>query len=116
MATDEIFDSAVRSTGDLAGVFEYDGETGYFYLYMTEGEQGHKILDSIHIFSGESDFGETDISVRWDMGEEMVGLFIKGALWAVFDTCQRISHGGNYKAGGKSELSSEIVKRFRTAS
>ena len=28
----EMFVSAIRSSGDLAGIFEYDGETGWFYL------------------------------------------------------------------------------------
>jgi hypothetical protein len=40
----EIFVSSVRSTGDLAGVFEYDGETGYFYLYRAKGASGKKIM------------------------------------------------------------------------
>lgn len=31
MTNEEMFDSSTRSKGDLAGVFEYDGETGYFY-------------------------------------------------------------------------------------
>ncbi len=40
MTTEEIFDSCVREKGDLAGVFEYDGEAGYFYLYETKRGQG----------------------------------------------------------------------------
>jgi hypothetical protein len=98
MATGEMFDSNVRSSGDLAGVFEYDGDTGYFYLYETGGGEAHRILDSIHVVSGEPDFGEADISIRWDQNEQKVGLFIRGTLWAVFDHQQRAKYGGGYKA------------------
>lgn len=100
----EIFDSAVRSTGDLAGVFEFDGETGYFYLYKTDGTQSQKILDSIHVISSEPDFVETDISIRWDSEERKVGLFIRDSLWAVFDPGQREKYGGNYKPNASPAL------------
>ena len=99
MATIEMFDSHVRSSGDLAGVFEHDGDTGYFYLYKTGGEAGHRILDYIRIISGNPDFGEEDLSIRWDQGEQKVGLFIRGELWAVFDHQQRARYGGDYKPG-----------------
>ena len=101
---DEIFDSAVRSAGDLAGVFEYDGETGYFYLYATEGDAGRKVLDSIHILSGDPDFADANISVRWDSEEQKVGLFIRDVLWAAFDCGRRSKHGGAYEPGGKPSL------------
>lgn len=58
MAAAEMFQSAVRSSGDLAGVFEYDGETGYFYLYQT-GAMGNKILSANHILTGPADFEES---------------------------------------------------------
>ena len=63
---EELFDSAVRSRGDLAGVFEYDGETAYFYLYDVTREQEHRIVDAIHVLSGESDLTAQDVEVRWD--------------------------------------------------
>ncbi|WP_437294750.1 DUF2251 domain-containing protein [Sorangium sp. So ce426] len=103
---DEIFDSAVRPAGDLAGVFEYDGDTGYFYLYATGEGTGQKVLDAIHVLSGMPDFGETDISIRWDSEEQKVGLFIKGILWAVYDCARRAKYGGAYKSGGKPSLPS----------
>ncbi|TCV78216.1 DUF2251 domain-containing protein [Sulfurirhabdus autotrophica] len=112
MATNEIFDSAVRSDGDLAGVFEYDGESGYFYLYKTEGGQGHKIIDSIHILSGEPDFTEADVLVRWDTEEEKVGFFIRGVLWAIFDSHDYTGHGGNYRPDAKPGLLPEVVRGF----
>jgi len=39
MAAAEIFDSAVRPAGDLAGAFEFDGTTGYFLLPLTVVEE-----------------------------------------------------------------------------
>jgi hypothetical protein len=34
----EILKNTTRSAGDLAGVFEFDGDTSYFYLYNTSSE------------------------------------------------------------------------------
>ena len=103
---DEIFDSSVRPAGDLAGVFEYDGETGYFYLYATGGQAGKKVLDSIHVLSAERelDFGEVDISVRWDSEALKVGLFIKGMLCGAFDCGRGSKYGGNYTRDGRPSL------------
>lgn len=53
--TEEMFVESVGRSGDLAGVFEYDGETGYFYLYRI-GDGGSKVLDSIHVLSFRPDF------------------------------------------------------------
>lgn len=115
MATDDIFVSAVRSSSDLAGVFEFDGETGYFYLYKIDGEEGQKILDSIHIFSGDPDFTESDVSICWNADENQVGFFIKSILWALFDVFHHTSYGGNYKLEGKPMLPLEIVRMFNTS-
>lgn len=109
--SDEIFDSSVRSAGDLAGVFEYDGETGYFYLYQTEGGKDHKVLGSIRVLSGEPDFGDVDIAIRWDPANRRVGLFIRGVLWAAFDDC-RERYGGNYRPGVPSPLGTEARAWF----
>ncbi len=97
--SNEIFDSSVRSAGDLAGLFEYDGETGYFYLSETKGAEAQKVIDSIHIVTGEIDFGEADIQIRWDALEQDVALFIRNKLWAVFDTVKKSKSGGGYIAG-----------------
>lgn len=109
--SDEIFDSSVRSAGDLAGVFEYDGETGYFYLYETEEGEGHKVLGAIHVLSGDPDFVEVDVSIRWDSVSRRVGLFIRDVLWAVFDDC-REQYGGRYRPGARPALPSEATAWF----
>ena len=103
MANDDIFESAIRSKGDLAGVYEYDGETGYFYLYQT-GANGNKVIAAIHILSEDPDFVAKDVTIRWDKEGECVGLFIRTDLWAVFDTRDQAKYGGDYQAGKPPDL------------
>lgn len=63
----DVFDSAIRARGDLAGVFEYDetgnqqNATAYFYLYQNPAGP---VIDAIHILSGPWAITEADISVR----------------------------------------------------
>ena len=115
MGLDEMFGSSVRAAGDLAGVFEYDGETGYFYLYETEGGEGHKVLGSIHVLSGKPDFSEEDVAIQWDSANRRVGLFIRDVLWAVFDE-SRTQYGGSYRPGATPQLPSDARTWFDTAS
>jgi len=103
-----IYSQAVRRSGDLAGVFEYDGETGYFYLYAV----GVRVLDALPIHSGEPDFAGDDITIRWDAAEQQVGLFIRGRLWAVLDPRTRSAHGGNYQRGACPRLPGELEDPF----
>jgi hypothetical protein len=81
-----IFTSKVRSAGDLAGVFEYDGETGYFYLYDQRRERGQMVFDAIQVVSSVADFQEPDVQVVWDATETRVALVIRHRVWALFDT------------------------------
>lgn len=112
MPADDLFESSIRSSGDLAGVFEYDGDTGYFYLCATDSSSGNRVLDAIHIVSGSLDFGQDDISVRWDRNEQRAGLFIRGTLWAVFDSMDRSKLGGDYRASTGSQVSAEVASHF----
>ena len=98
---------AMRSAGDLAGVFEYDGETSYFYLYRVTGGDGEKVLDSLHVFSGEPDFDDSDILIQWDQREQRVGLFIRSVLWAVFNVASGQKAGGAYRVGGSPAIPEE---------
>jgi hypothetical protein len=84
MSGNEMFVSALRSAGDEAGVFEYDGETGYFYLYATKCKE-NEVLGAICVVIGVPDFGEIDVAIRWNAEQSKVGLFIRGRLWAAFD-------------------------------
>jgi len=110
----EIFDSCVRSKGDLAGVFEHDGETGYFYLCRAKGDAVEAILDSIHVLSGKPSFGEMDILIRWDRQEEKVGLFIRRELWAVFDPTSQKSYGRAAANGATPAIALEASAGFET--
>ncbi|RWC30853.1 hypothetical protein [Mesorhizobium sp.] len=98
----DVFDSAVRTKGDLAGVFEYSeaGDpqtaTAYFYLYRAQGNAPGSVVDAIHMRSGAWAISAPDIAIRWDKRERRVGLFIFGALSAAFDTEAGTKHGGGY--------------------
>src|SRR5260370_33331884 len=114
MAENEMFDSAVRSAGNQAGVFEYDGETGYFYLYETKGHQGQKVRAATHVLTGTPDFEEGDIAIRWDPAETIVGLFIHGHLWAAFDGRTGAKYGGDYRPNARPEIRVEITHYFES--
>jgi hypothetical protein len=107
--SEEIFIDAVRSKEDLAGVFEYAEETGYFYLYDLNANEGQKVLDNIQIVSGDILLCEEDLIVRWYNAERYVGLFIKGSLWAGFDTEKHIRFGGKYKIGDVPKIPQEFL-------
>ncbi|WP_156940648.1 hypothetical protein [Mesorhizobium sp. LSJC285A00] len=96
----DIFDSAIRRKGDLAGVFEHDdtegpaNATAYFYLYEAHDEVVGRIIGAIHIRSGAWAITEADIAVQWDNDERRVGLFVFGTLSAAFDAATgAIRHG-----------------------
>ncbi len=112
MTENEMFDSAVRSAGDQAGVFEYDGDTCYFYLYKTNDEQGQKVVASIRVLSGTPDFEEKDIAIHWNAEESIVGLFIYGKLWAAFEVGTYAKYGGNYCSSVSPQIPMEIMKTF----
>jgi hypothetical protein len=105
----EIFADGVRSAGDLAGVFEYDGETGYFYLYRTNAVAGAKIADALPVVSGPIDFMADDISIRWDRSEMKVALFINSVMWAAFDCSSGQKLGGNYTTNGKPRIPADFT-------
>jgi hypothetical protein len=109
--SDEIFESAVRSTGDLAGVFEYDGDTCYFYLYLPRADT-NKIRATIYVCNGCADLKAQDILIRWSEEEQMVGLFIQGVLWAAFDVGSSLGFGGKYSSGGRPSVPPQIAAVF----
>ncbi len=113
MANEEIFKSCVRPAGDYAGVFEYDGEVGYFYLYETEAEHGQKVLGSIRVLVGTPDFDDADVFIRWDATESKVGLFIRDHIWAAFDVRTGEKHGGNYRTDISAAIPLEVTAAFR---
>lgn len=111
----EMFDSSVRSAGDLAGVFEYEDGSGHFYLYRTDGAANTKIVGAIQMLIEAPDFDQDDVSIRWDNQEGKVGLFIQGCLWAVFDGATGAAYGGSYRPGDTPRLPVEIARAFEAS-
>ena len=115
MTSSDLFESQARSSGDRAGVFEYDGETSYFYLHDLRPS---RILGYIHILTGLPDFDGADLSILWNKSEDVVGLFIRGQLWAFFDGERPF--GGGYHPGREpmtppsGELGFELDSERRT--
>lgn len=62
--TSAIFDSATRSAGDIAGVFEHDRDVGYFYLYDFTRGNGQKIVGAIRMATGKPAYGARDVEIR----------------------------------------------------
>ena len=107
-----MFASAVRSAGDQAGVFEHDGDTGYFYLYEIKGEEMRKILAAIRAVVGTPAFEKQDVAIRWDASESKVGLFICGQLCAAFDGETGAKYGGDYHGSVQADIPAEVVDAF----
>ena len=107
-----MFESAVRPAGDFAGVFEFDGDTGYFYLYQMDGDNGEKLVGSVRVFVGKPDFMSRDVLVRWSKDETKVGLFIRNQLWAAFDAETRTKFGGDYRPGNCPTIPANVTESF----
>jgi hypothetical protein len=112
MSIHEIFESQLRSAGDLAGVFEFDGRTGYFYLYTISESQSKRGLGAIRVLTGIPDFKQDDVVICWDAGENKVGLRIRGELWAAFDTDTGAGYGGDYDKIDQAEIPTHIAAMF----
>ena len=111
---DEMFSSVARSSQDQAGVFEYDRDVGYFYLYETGANNDKKIVAAIRILVGEPDFNEEDVAIRWNSSENIVGLFIRNQLWAAFNLQTGAKHGGNYCTDNQPMIPVEISDVFKS--
>jgi hypothetical protein len=108
----ELFESSVRAAGDLAGVFEYEDNTGYFYLCAITGTAGEKVVDAIQVLRGDWRLETNDIAVRWDARTEKVGLFLKGVLCAAFDVLQQRKYGGVFQPDSSPSLPDAVVRAF----
>lgn len=86
------FIERIRFAGDLAGVFEYDEETAYFYLY----EVGGRVLDALQICTNCPSILDQDVDVRWDKLGHKVALFVNGAFCAMFVVSTREKFGGDW--------------------
>ena len=66
MGENDIFMASTRSTGDLSGIYEYDEDVGYFYLYQIDDSSTNTILAAVRVVSGPQEFVEDDIDIRWN--------------------------------------------------
>ncbi len=107
----EIFESSVRSYGDLAGVFEFDGAEGYFFLFDLTKDKGKQCSGVISVNSADANFGTSDIAIKWNRSEDTVGLYIRGRLWAAFDQNGRKFGSNNYMQEALG-LSSVGIEQF----
>lgn len=112
MKTEDIFESSVRSKGDLAGVFEYADDVGYFYLCRVDTNEGYRIIESLCVGSDFWEVAQSDVSVRWDAEELRTGLLVKGVLWAVFDSVSGRKYGSDYNRNRKSDVPPEVETHF----
>lgn len=111
-----VFESLLRSAGDLAGVFEHDGDAGYFYLYNAQRPQDTKVVDALRVVSGRLKPDNARVEIRWDAAENVVALFIESQLWAVFDPTTGAGYTGDYGAGIAPELPPRIAAIFASRS
>ena len=108
----EIFESETRTQGDLTGVFEFDGESSYFYLYGAEENGESKILSAIRISVGKPNYIASDVLVVWSANEQIVCLKIRHEIWAAFDCISQDKFGGNYSTDRSPQLPQEILSAF----
>lgn len=79
-----------QPNGDHSIVFEFDGETSYFYLATRHPEP--KILKAIHVRSGAPDFDESELQLAWDGPQGALG--IRGRIVAIYDVAKGTQEGG----------------------
>ncbi len=89
LAEAEIFLDSVRSAGDLAMVYEWDGRTGYCYLCQADPL---KIVSAVEVHRAMPDEGALIIS--WTDDERYVGFWECDALLIVYDCTTRACYGG----------------------
>lgn len=111
--TDEMFESSVRSKGDLSGVFEFDGDSSYFYLYRVDGDEGNKVVDAIRIGVGNPAFAETAVAIRWSLDESLVALVVGDDLTALFDCVTGKQYGGLYSERDRFEPPADVIHRLQ---
>lgn len=81
----DIYESAVEVTGSFGAVFERDDETAFFYLLDMRKSEGRQIVSAFKVEKTDNSPSDMPVSVRWSEAAPIVGLFVNGALMAVFD-------------------------------
>ena len=73
-----------ENAGGRCCFFEDDGETGYFYVYRSDGAE---ILDHLHIYNCSEKIGveEGDVEVVWSRDGDKCGVKVWGNFYGIFD-------------------------------
>lgn len=100
----DVFVSSDSHSSDYSGVFEHDGDVGYFYLCRTAVGGESKIIESLCVMRGVQGLVESDFTVKWDRTGAKVGLFIRGVLWSLYDVTAKTKHGGLFAHGQRSTV------------
>ena len=116
MVKQEIFKSAMRSAGDIFGVFDYDGDTGYFYLHNSSLDQNRRVIAALRVLTGPADFADEDVEIQWTADETQVGLLIRRRLCAVIDCATKATYGGESDADQVFPIPPQIAALFRAGS
>jgi hypothetical protein len=107
-----LFSSAPRSAGDLAGVFEHDGAVAYFYLYNAAGKEGERVIGAIRVAGPRPALREADVEILWNRTENMVALFIRDQMCAVFDCDTGDMFGGDYDQVSPPTIPEDVRSTF----
>lgn len=81
----DVYESAIDEAGRFGAVFERDDETAYFYLLDMTKQDGERIVSTFNARTVTELPADTPVSVRWSSSFAAVGLFVGGALSAIFD-------------------------------
>ena len=85
---EETFYASDSPTSSFSGVFEDNGETGYFYAYDRAAPEDARILDSCHIYDA-ADVVDRDrrseVTVLWSRDGLKAALLINHYAHAVID-------------------------------
>jgi len=111
----DIFESSIRTSGDLAAIFECDRDGGYFYLFDLTKAKGQEARAVIEVSERGVALEASDVSVCWNASGEIAGLRIRGELWAAFDQHGR-AYGGSFGRQNVPRIPPEVIGRFNAES
>lgn len=81
----DVYESAVDPAGGYAAAFERDNEAAYFYLLDLTRDEAGQIIEAFSAHTVTTMPADAPVSVQWNSGGEVVGLFVAGDLIAVFE-------------------------------
>ena len=93
-----IFKSSTRRSADYAGVLECDNRSSYFYLYALSNPGGSKVVGAIQLPNHSSTIVEDYYDVRWNLVEDIVGVFYRDEPLAAFNVNEYSKLKGVYPA------------------